>query len=219
MNETHDDRRRLYRLQPAPDSAPMLALDDDARRWPQAQVLDVNLHGVRVRIAGDHGPNLGAGDPVHATIEAIGLAGTARLPGRVVFARVEDGAQIVAIAFLTRPDLGNSVTAEFFSVFNRRGDERERSAPAHARVSALVLNAAGEADGVIDLMLRDHSAKSVGFVVDASTDAFLRDSDRSGLALPRPDMREAVWPAQVRRREADGGAVYYGCTFDARPSR
>lgn len=216
MTSTHDDRRRLYRLQPAPDSAPMLALDDGARRWPEAQVIDVNLHGVRVRLAGG-GTGLATGDHVHATIEAVGLAGTARLPGRVVFARGDEAVQIVAIAFLARPDLGNSVTAEFFSVFNRRGDQRERSAPAQARVSALVLNAAGEADGVIDLMLRDHSAKSVGFVVDASTDAFLRDSD--GLALPRPDRREAVWPAQVRRRQAEGGAVYYGCTFEGQSSQ
>ena len=79
-------------------------------------------------------------------------------------------------------------------------------------MSALVLNADGLADGVIDLELRDLSDKGIGFVVDSHTDAFMRDG--AALALPLPDRQQAVFPAQVRRRNACDGGVHYGCTFD-----
>ncbi len=95
---------------------------------------------------------------------------------------------------------------------NRRNARRQSPAPGADNVSALVLNAAGEPDGVIDLKLRDHSDSSVGFVVDEDTDAFLREG--AAVALPTPDGPHTVRPAVVRRREAQDDSVYYGCSFD-----
>ena len=112
------------------------------------------------------------------------------------------------------PDLGDGMTADFFRVFNRREDPRRNAAAGSNKVSALVLNAAGEADAIVDLLLRDHSDTGIGFVVDSRTDAFMRDG--TALALPLPNRQHAVWPAQIRRREAHDDAIHYGCTFDGK---
>ena len=153
-----------------------------------------------------------AGDFVTTSIKSQGLLRATDIAGRVVVSFTRGAQRIVAIAFTDVPDLGDGVTADFFRVFNRREDLRRNAAPGSTTLSALVLNAEGVADGVIDLKLRDHSDKGIGFVVDNHTDAFMRDG--ASLALPLPDRQQAVCAAQVRRRDAHDDTVHYGCTFD-----
>lgn len=218
VNISNNNRRLVYRLQPPPVWAPIFSVMVNGTRCTAEQVIDVNLNGVRVTFAASKLAALTAGALVTTSIQAPGLDGSADISGRVVFSAIHGASLVVAIAFIETPDLADRVTADFFSVFNRREDEREMTAPGSDRISALVLNAAGEADGVIDLMLRDHSNKGVGFIVDEHTDAFLQDT-AGGLALPLPHQQEAVWPAQVRRREAREDTVHYGCTFDRAPDQ
>lgn len=211
VNTTNSNRRQVYRLQPPPVWAPIFSIIVAGRQHTAAKVIDVNLQGVRVTFGAADLSALTPAALVTTSIRAPGLDGAVDIRGRVVFAMTRGDGLVVAIAFLDPPDLSDRVTADFFRVFNRREDERRRSAPGQDRISALVLNAAGEADGVIDLVLRDHSDKGVGFVVDQPTDAFLQNS--AGLALPLSNQGAAVRPAQLRRRDAYDDAFHYGCTF------
>ncbi len=208
---TDTNRRQYYRCQPALLDSPVLSIIHQGRRSEATSVIDVSLKGVRVALDGALLP-LSAGDQVTVAIQSQAMGSAAEIQGRVV-SSFERGAQrVVAISFCELPNLGDGMTADFFRVFNRREDLRSSALPGRDKVSALVLNAAGEADAIVDLLLRDHSSKGVGFVVDTRTDAFMRDG--TGLALPLPDRQQAVWPAQIRRRDAHNGAVHYGCTFD-----
>ncbi len=212
MSVNNNNRRELYRCEPAPVWAPILSVLHQGQRIAADRVIDVNLRGVRVSFATTRLATLPVGEVITASIQAPGLDGCADLGGRVVFSETRGAELVVAIAFDAAPDLGDRVTADFFSVFNRRNARRQSPAPGADNVSALVLNAAGEPDGVIDLKLRDHSDSSVGFVVDEDTDAFLREG--AAVALPTPDGPHTVRPAVVRRREAQDDSVYYGCSFD-----
>jgi len=207
------NRRELYRFEPPPLAAPRFSIMRGDRRIAAEHVIDVNLRGLRVAFATRDLTNLAVGEHVMCMIEAQGLAGDADIRGRVVFSFGRADSLVVAIAFTETPDLGDRVTAEFFSTFNRREDLRT-IAETDERLSALVLDSAGQADGVIELKLRDRSAKGVGFVVDPRTDAFMRDTPGASVAIPLHD-DDAVTPTQVRRREAKADAVHYGATFAA----
>ena len=213
-NKTNTNRRQYYRCQPPALDAPVLSIMHQGRRCEASSVIDVSLKGVRVVFADGALAPLTAGDRVTASIQSPGLGHATEIAGRVVFSLERGVQRVVAITFCELPDLGDGMTADFFRVFNRREDLRRSALPGSDKVSALVLNAAGEADAIVDLLLRDHSTKGVGFVVDTRTDAFMRDG--AALALPLPDRQQAVWPAQIRRRDARGGAIHYGCTFAAR---
>ena len=210
---SHGNRRQRYRLQPPSVWAPRFSIVVDGKRHTAAKVVDVNLNGVRVIFNTADKPILTAGTQVTTVIQAPGLDGWVDIASRVIFTMSHNNGLAVALAFVEPLDLGDRVTGDFFRVFNRREDERRRSTPGQGRISALVLNAAGEADGIIDLMLRDHSPKGIGFMVDPPTDAFLQHNDNAGLALPSPDQQEAVRPAQVRHRNTQGDSIHYGCTF------
>ena len=212
LNKTNNNRRQYYRHEPPPVGAPILSVVHGDLRCTAEQVIDVSLKGVRLIFPAAALPPLVAGDRVAVSIKAPGLRDAADIAGRVVFSFARGAQRVVAITFTDTPDLGDGVTADFFRVFNRREALRRNAPPGSDTLSALVLNADGVADGVIDLQLRDHSAKGIGFVVDNHTDAFLRDG--ASLALPMPDREQAVCPAQVRRRDAHDDAVHYGCTFD-----
>ena len=213
-NKTNNNRRQYYRYAPPAVGAPVLSVVHQGRRCRAASVIDVSLKGVRVVFAAGELPPLAAGEFVTTSIQSLGMGDSADIGGRVVFS-VERGEHwVVAISFSEMPDLGDGMTADFFRVFNRRENRRRNAAPGSDKVSALVLNAAGEADAIIDLLLRDHSVKGIGFVVDPRTDAYMRDG--TALALPLPDRQQTVWPAQIRRRNAHEGAIHYGCTFDGR---
>jgi hypothetical protein len=207
-----NNRRTLYRFEPPPLAAPRFSITRGDRRVAAEHVIDVNVKGVRVAFATHDLTSLVVGAHVMCVIEARGLAGKAEIRGRVVFSFSRADSLVVAIAFTETPDLGDRVTAEFFSIFNRREDLRT-AAETDEPLSALVLDSTGQADGVIELKLRDRSAKGVGFVVDPRTDAFMRDTPGASVAIPLRD--DAVTPAQVRRREAKADAVHYGATFEA----
>jgi hypothetical protein len=211
-NKTNNNRRQYYRYEPPANAAPLLSLVLGGHRCPAQQVIDVSLKGIRLAFSDSELPPLAAGTPITASIKAAGLRDAADIAGRVVLSFVRGSQRVVAIAFTDTPDLADRATADFFRIFNRREDLRRSAAPGRDTVSALVLNADGLADGVIDLELRDLSDKGIGFVVDSHTDAFMRDG--AALALPLPDRQQAVFPAQVRRRNACDGGVHYGCTFD-----
>ena len=212
-NKTNTNRRQYYRCQPPSLDAPLLSIMHHGRRCEAISVIDVSLKGVRV-VFDDTLVSLVAGNPVTVSIQSPGIGSAAAIAGRVVFSFERGGQRVVAIAFNELPDLADGMTADFFRIFNRREDLRCNALPGSDKVSALVLNAAGEADAIVDLLLRDHSSKGVGFVVDTRTDAFMRDG--TALAMPLPDRQQAVWPAQIRRRDAHDGAIHYGCTFDGK---
>jgi len=212
INKTSNNRRQYYRHAPPSLGAPILSVRHGGRHCTAERVIDVSLKGVRVIFPDADLVPLAVGDPVTTSIQAPGLRSAADIAGRVVLSVARGPQRVVAIAFIDTPDLGDGATADFFRIFNRRGDLRRNVAPGQDSLSALVLNADGSADGVIDLQLRDHSDKGIGFVVDSHTDAFMRDG--ASLALPLPDRQQAVWPAQVRRRDAQDDTVHYGCTFD-----
>ena len=213
-NKTNNNRRRYYRFEPPSLGAPILSIVHQGRRCKAARVIDINLKGVRVMFAAGKLSPLTVGEFVTTSIQSPGILDSADIAGRVVFSFERGEHTVVAISFSETPDLGDGMTADFFRVFNRREDLRRNAAPGSDKVSALVLNAAGEADAIIDLLLRDHSDTGIGFVVDSPTDAFMRDG--TALALPLPNRQHAVWPAQIRRREAHDGAIHYGATFDGK---
>jgi hypothetical protein len=215
-NKTNTNRRQYYRYEPPTLDAPVLSLLHDGRRCRAVSVIDVNLKGVRLVFAADALPPLLAGTVVTTSLQAPDGGASTDIAGRIVFSFERGEHCMVAIAFSSTPDLGDGMTADFFRVFNRRADLRRNLPPGSKQVSALVLNAAGEADAIIDLVLRDHSDQGIGFVVDTRTDAYMRDG--ASLALPLPDRLQAVWPAQIRRRDAHAGAIHYGCTFDGKQS-
>jgi hypothetical protein len=215
INKSNNNRRQYYRHEPPLLGAPILSVVHGGHRCTAEQVIDVSLKGVRLVFSSAELPALAAGDLIATSITAPGLRGAADIPGRVVFSFARGAQRVVAITFSHTPDLGDDATADFFRIFNRREDLRRNAAPGRDTLSALVLNEDGVADGVIDLKLRDHSAKGIGFVVDNHTDAFMRDG--ASLALPFPDREQAVCPAQVRRRDAHDDAVHYGCTFNGAP--
>ncbi len=212
INTSNNNRRQYYRHAPPPAGAPILSVVHGSQRCTAEQVINVSLKGVRLSFADAALPPLAAGDLVTTSIKSCGLLSATDIAGRVVVSFTRGAQRIVAIAFTDAPDLGDGATADFFRVFNRREDLRRNAAPGSDTLSALVLNADGMADGVIDLKLRDHSDKGIGFVVDNHTDAFMRDG--ASLALPLPDRQQAVYAAQVRRRDARDDTVHYGCTFD-----
>ena len=215
-NKTNTNRRQYYRYEPPALDAPVLSLVHNGRRYQAASVIDVSLKGVRLVFASQTLPPPVAGAVVTTSIQAAGSAASTDLAGRVVFCFERGEHWMVAIAFSATPDLDDGMTADFFRVFNRRADLRRMLPPGSNQMSALVLNAAGEADAIVDLLLRDHSDQGLGFVVDTRTDAFMRDG--ASLALPLPDRQQAVSPAQIRRRDAHQGAIHYGCTFDGEHS-
>lgn len=212
INKNTNNRRQYYRHEPPLAGAPILSLAHGAARCSAEQVIDVSLKGVRVVIADGALPAFATGDTIITSIKTPGLPSTADIAGRVVLSLTRGSQRVVSIAFTDTPDLGDHATADFFRIFNRREDPRRDAAPGKGALSALVLNADGSADGVIDLELRDLSDKGVGFVVDNHTDTFLREG--VSLALPLPDRQQTVFPAQVRRRDAHDDAVHYGCTFN-----
>lgn len=214
---TTNNRRQLYRFEPPPVWAPIFSVICAGKRCTAEQVIDVNLKGVRVVFAATALPTLVTGQEITTSIQAPGLDGCVDIRGRIVFSATRAANLMVAIAFIECPDLDDRVTADFFSVFNRREDLRQMFSAAGDTLSALILNASGEADGVIDLMLRDRSHKGFGFVVDEHTDAFMQDHFGASVALHLPDQQTAVGPAQVRRRDARDDAVHYGCTFERTP--
>jgi hypothetical protein len=201
------DRRQKYRYEPAPGNAPQFSLLGAGRSVAVERVVDVNLGGARLEISANDGAAFAAGEPVTAVIRAAGLPERTDVRGRVVFRSERGGRSVVAIAFTDVPDPGEPATAAFFSVFNRRSVERAVEGP--ERVSALLLNDAGEADAVIDLTLLDRSANGIGFSVDAQTDAFIQDNPASAIAFGLPG-QDATTAVRVQRREAHGGEVRYG---------
>ncbi|MCC6707912.1 MAG: PilZ domain-containing protein [Gammaproteobacteria bacterium] len=207
-----NNRRQFYRHEPPPLGAPLLSLKLDGRHWTAEQVINVSLKGVRLVFKHADLPALATGQAVITSIKVPGMASTTEIASRVVLSATRGTQRVVAIAFTGAPDLGDHATADFFRIFNRREDPRRDAGAGQAVLSALVLNADGSADGVIDLELRDLSDKGVGFIVDNPTDAFLRDG--ASLALPVPGQQQAVCPAQVRRRDEHDDSVHYGCTFD-----
>lgn len=212
LNKSNNNRRQYYRHTPPSVGAPILSVIHGGLRCTAEQVINVSLKGVRLSFADTALLPMAAGELVITSIKSQGLAKATDIAGRVVASFTRGSQRIVAIAFTNSADLGDGVTADFFRVFNRREDLRRNAAPGSNTLSALVLNAEGVADGVIDLKLRDHSDKGIGFVVDNHTDAFMRDG--ASLALPLADRQQAVRAAQVRRRDAHDDTVHYGCTFD-----
>ncbi|MBK6660714.1 MAG: PilZ domain-containing protein [Proteobacteria bacterium] len=216
ITKNTNNRRQYYRHEPPPQGAPSLSLGLDGRHWTAAEVVNVSLKGVRLVFDHPDLPALASGQAVTTSISIPGMGSTAEIASHVVLCATRGTQRVVAIAFSDAPDLGNHATADFFRIFNRREDLRRNAGAGQAALSALVLNADGSADGVIDLQLRDLSDKGVGFVVDTPTDAFMRDG--ASLALPVPGRQRSVCAAQVRRRDAHDGSVHYGCTFDGAAS-
>lgn len=210
-NKNSTNRRQYYRHEPPPVGAPLLSLTLNGRQWTAEGVINVSLKGVRLLFKHADLPALPTGQAIVASINVPGMGRPTEIPSRVVLSATRGAQRVVAIAFTGLPDLGDHATADFFRIFNRREDPRRDADAGQAALSALVLNADGSADGVIDVELRDLSDKGVGFVVDNPTDAFLRDG--AALALPLPGAEQAVFAAQVRRRDAHHDSVHYGATF------
>ena len=208
----HGNRRQMYRFAPPPAGAPALAVQSGAQRITADFIIDVNLGGVRVAFPLEGCPAFASGDAVTVAIRAPGLEGSAEMRGRVVFAADGGGRRVVALAFIDPPDLADRATAEFFMVFNRREDPRE-TAPASEVIEALVLDADGQPDGVIDVKVLNQSPKGIGFVVDGATDAFMRACDAVAIALETPGEDVTTRPAQLLRRVNREDNVYYGCTL------
>lgn len=211
-NRLHGNRRQMYRFAPPPVWAPVFTAVAGEQRITAEMVIDVTLAGVRVAFPLAGCPAFSRGDAVLASICAPGLEGCAEIRGRVVFAADGGGRRVVAIAFDEQPDLSDRATADFFKVFNRREDPRETPAAAEV-VEALVLDAAGQPDGVIDVQVLNQSAKGIGFVVDGVTDAFMRSCDAVAIALGTPGDNCATRPAHLLHRVNRADDVYYGCAL------
>jgi hypothetical protein len=212
MNNNDSDRRVAYRFEPPAVWSPIVAVIHQGRRIKADQVADVSLYGMRLAFQLADCPAFEAGMEVITSIQAPGLDGCADITGRIVFCASNPIHRIVAIQFLAQPDLSDRITADFFSVFNRRQGRREDPTPGET-IAALVLNARGEADGVIDLRVLNQSQSGIGFVVDQSTDAYLRDTDTGALGLELGINSGAVREARIRHRSDREDEIYYGCTL------
>ncbi len=85
MSVNNNNRRELYRCEPAPVWAPILSVLHQGQRIAADRVIDVNLRGVRVSFATTRLATLPVGEVITASIQAPGLDGCADLSGRVVF--------------------------------------------------------------------------------------------------------------------------------------
>ncbi len=211
-NEIQRNRRLMYRLEPAPVWAPALSIVADGQHIRVETVIDVNLRGVRIALPLAGNLTLTRGQLVTTSIQAPGLDGSVEIRGRLVFTADGGGHRVVAVEFLDKPDLMDRTTADFFSVFNRRQDLR-LSPSAGEVIEAIVLDADGQPDGVIDLTLLNQSAAGIGFVVDAMTDAFMRDCEAVALTLDLPTEDNEKRAVHLRHRSHREDAVYYGCTL------
>lgn len=203
-----DNRREAYRYYPSPVMEPMLSIVHDGARSRADSVLDINMRGVRVSFEPERAPRVRAGEEVGVSIQAPGLDGCADFGARVVFSAGQEGKQVLALVFTSRPDVADRADRYFFSMFNRRQAERSEDA---AAIDAELLPA--RADGErISIRVVNHSAGGIGFVVDPEVDAIIRGSEAIDIAIrTRDDAREVT--ARVLHRASRAGTVYYGCTF------
>ncbi len=210
----HDDRRRCYREQPDQVMEPILNLIHDGSRTLVEDVVDINLRGTRVAFERNRAPRLSPGQDLTASIQAPGLDGCLNISSRVVFNASQGERQLIALVFTELPDITDRTDASFFSVFNRRRNEREAEPPA---LTAVLLGDAPEDTDCtgIQLNILNHSTKGIAFVVDEQLDSLIRSRENIELAIEAGDGTPARRErARIARRVIRGDEIFYGCMFD-----
>lgn len=212
-NITGADRRVAYRFAPPPVMEPLLSVICDGERVTATAVLDATLGGARVEFTGGQHGALTPGREVTASVQAPGLDGWADIPARIVFSAMQDGRHVVGLVFIEQPDLSDRATSAFFTVFNRREQERETAQAPERRVSARVLGDDRSATP-LEVEVLNHSSKGLGFVVDKSLDERLRGRDSIPLAVTLPDGgAQTTVELRICHRATRTDAVYYGGVF------
>lgn len=208
------DRRQAYRYSPPPIMEPIVTVIDRGSRARAHSVVDINLRGARLAFKGEDAPHLAAGQTVTIAMQAPGLDGAVDIKARVVFSAKQDHRHVVAVVFTNLPDIDDRVDAAFFSVFNRRQDERPDCG---MRINAVVLadNSDDSEPTGFEIRVVNHTNKGMGFVVNRALDRLINGRDAIELAIQtqdRPEPRHVS--ARILHRAMRTDTVYYGCIFN-----
>lgn len=209
-----DNRRQAYRYAPPLVMEPIFTLIRDGERTRAQSVVDINVRGARVCFPNAAAPKIHPGDEVVASVQAPGLDGCVDFPARVVFSAEQDAQRLIALMFRQVPDIDDRVDANFFSVFNRRQDERPDSG---IRVNAVV-HATADADNEptgFEIRVVNHTSKGIAFVVNKALDRLIEKRDTVDLSIQTAEQTEPQRvSARVLHRAVRAEAIYYGCMFN-----
>lgn len=207
MNAPDDnaDRRSAYRYSPPRLLEPQINLIHAGGRVPVVEVFDINAYGARLGFTVSRRTELRPGIDVQVAAQAPGLDGVVDIAARVVFSVVRAQRLAVGLVFAPLPDVGERADGVFFSIFNRRADERAEQA-FEARLTAPVEDPAHR------LQVLNHSGRGIGFVVEPGLDRLLRERSHVELEMTLPGSRgDRRVTAEVRHRADLADTVYYGC--------
>ena len=209
------NRRQAYRYAPPPVMAPVLSIIHGGTRTRVDSVIDINLRGARVAFDGAEMHNFSSGQEVTVTLQAPGLDGSVEIDARIVFSAKQGQRHIIALVFISEPDLADRTDSNFFSVFNRREDQRAASVAAISAVLMANREASDEIAG-FEVKVINHSSKGIGFTVDQTLDDLIRGREAVDLRI-QTDGSEDVQQlsARILHRVTRSDTIYYGCMFSA----
>jgi len=194
---------------------PVMTLLVDGTRTPVDSVIDINLHGARVRFAEQSALHLRPGQKVTVTLQAPGLDGCVDIESSIVFSAVKESRIVVALKFISEPDLGDRTDGNFFSIFNRREQRREVGVAA-LRAMLVANREAPDNLGDIEVKVINHSKRGIGFVVDRTLDDLLRGREVVDLKIhTQAEVNPLPQSARILHRVLRSDTIYYGCMFAA----
>jgi hypothetical protein len=209
------NRRRAYRYAPPQVMAPVLSITHDGTRTRVDSVIDINLRGARVAFDGAEVHNFNSGQEVTVTLQAPGLDGSVDIGARVVFSAKQGQRHVIALVFISEPDLADRADGNFFSIFNRREDQRAASV---AAITAMLMANRAASDDItgFEVKVINHSSKGIGFTVDETLDNLIRGREAVDLRIQTDSDEDASQhTARILHRVTRSDTIYYGCMFSA----
>jgi hypothetical protein len=180
-----DNRRNTYRFHPSVVLEPLMTLIQDGERHRVDTVINISWRGARISFHGKQRPLFTVGDCCVASIQAPGLDGCVDIPARLVFRSNQDTHDVLALVFTSVPAIDDRVDGAFFSVFNRRQDQRRTNRGA---VSAFLVppDATAEDITAIQVAVVNHTSNGMAFIVDRKLANIFLHRDAVTLAIQTP---------------------------------
>lgn len=194
---------------------PVLSIIYGGSRRHVDSVIDINLRGARVAFDGAEVHNFSSGEEVTVTLQAPGLDGAVDIDARIVFSAKQGHRHIIALVFISKPDLADRADANFFSILNRREDQRASSVAAITAMLMASREASDEITG-FEVKVLNHSSKGIGFTVDQALDNLIRGREAVDLRIQTDSDEDASQhTARILHRVTRSDTIYYGCIFSA----